>query len=210
MVCTGMVYGQYTMPSPRFSRLSPERRARILGVARQHLARGAGSSSYNRIIADAGISKTTAYLYFDGKDDLVAEVWRDLAARLSEVIGPWRPVSSPAAFWAQLGETSDALHRHLMDHPDDLALLGQGAGDAEHAEGQAWFTAMLDDGTANGVIRDDIDRPLLLAATRAVFRVADAYVLAGLLGGQPVDPDSAWQLLRGLWSTPDLDQEYRQ
>jgi len=190
------------MPSPRFGRLPPERRIRILSVARIHLARGAELASYNRIIAEAGISKTTAYLYFDGKADLVAEVRRDLAERLSAVAGTWRPIRSVRGFWTQLRATSDALHRHLLEHPDDLALLGHGLGESERADSDAWFAAMLGDGIECGVIRGDLDRPLLLAATRAVFGVADSYVLAGLLSGAPVDPSPAWELLRGLWSAP--------
>jgi len=190
------------MPSPRFGRLPEERRARILGVARSHLARGADLAPYNLIIADAGISKTTAYLYFDGKGDLIAEVQRDLAERLSAVIGSWRPVRSVRTFWAQLRATSDALHRHLVEHPDDLALLGQGFGESDTKDSDAWFVAMLEDGVLHGVIRGDIDSGLLLAATRAVFREADKYVLAGLLRGSPIDPKPVWELLRGLWSAP--------
>ena len=190
------------MPSPRFGRLPAERRTWILSVARSHLARGAELASYNSIIADAGISKTTAYLYFDGKGDLVAEVRRDLAERLSAVAGTWSPVRSVRRFWTQLRATSDALHRHLFEHPDDLALLGHGLGGSERADDDAWFAAMLSDGIECGVIRGDLDRPLLLAATRAVFGVADSYVLAGLLSGAAVDPKPAWELLRGLWSAP--------
>ena len=193
------------MPSPRFSRLPPEKRARILAVARMHLARdGIAGASYNRIIADAEISKTTAYLYFDGKEDLVAEVRRELTARLAEVMGPWEPASSPRRFWSKLTASAQALHQHLLGHPDDLALLGQVPPDAEANDPltEAWFTALLEDGIRLGVIRDDVDRPLMLAATRALFRVSDEYVLERLHRGDEVDLGKAWTLLRGLWAAP--------
>lgn len=190
------------MPSPRYGRLPPARRARILEVARRHLVHGADAASYNQIIADAGISKTTAYLYFDGKADLVAEVGRDLVERLGAVMGPWRAAGSARGFWRELADQSDALHRHLVANPDDLALLGQSLAAACPSPLDPWFAAMVDDGVALGVIRDDLPRPLLLAATIAVFRVADEHVLAAMMRGEPVDPEPGWLLLRGLWGTP--------
>jgi AcrR family transcriptional regulator len=191
------------MPSPRYGRLAPERRAHILEVARRHLAAGVEAASYNQLIADAGISKTTAYLYFDGKHDLVGEVWRDLLVRLAEVMGPWRPAGSPRGFWRRLEATSDGLRRHLVEHPEDLALLGQSVAVPESATLERWFIDLIDDGVGLGVIRTEVARPLLLAATIAVFRVADEHVLGALLRGEPGDPESGWRLLRALWgATP--------
>ncbi|MCL4554242.1 MAG: TetR/AcrR family transcriptional regulator [Actinobacteria bacterium] len=200
-LCTTRVYHRF-MPSPRFSRLPPERRSKILAVAREHLARdGIEGASYNQIIANAEISKTTAYMYFDGKRDLAAEVVRDVYARLGEVMGPWRATESSDLFWEQLAVTSDALRRHLLAHPDDLALLAQPE-TVGVSELDVWFGQMLDDGIALGVIRTDVERPLLLAATVALFRVIDEWELAALSCGESIDPAPAWRLLRGLWASP--------
>lgn len=197
-----MVYHRYTMPSPRYDRLAPDRRAHILEVARRHLAAGVDAASYNQIIVDAGISKTTAYLYFDGKHDLVGEVWRDLLARLAEVMGLWRPAGSARGFWQRLEASSDGLRRHLVEHPEDLALLRQSVAVPESATLEQWFGDLVEDGVALGIIRTDVPRPLLVAATIAVFRVADEHVLIG---------DAEWgrrsaaglALLRALWgATP--------
>lgn len=194
-----MVYYQYTMPSPRYGRLTPQRREQILEVARRHFAAGAEAASYNQIIADAGISKTTAYLYFDGKADLVAEVWRDLLTRLTEVMGPWRPAGSSRGFWRRLGTTSDRLRRHLVEHPDDLALLGQAVVVPEAATLDRWFAELVDDGVGLGIIRTAVPRPLLVAATIVVFRVADEHVLAAMLRGETGDVEPGLRLLRALW-----------
>ena len=173
-------------------------------MAREHLARdGVEAASYNRIIADAEISKTTAYMYFDTKQDLVAEVMRDVYARLGDVMGPWRAAGAPDLFWEQLAATSDALRRHLLGNPDDLALVAQSEV-AGASEVDAWFEHMLDDGIALGVIRTDVDRPLLFAATVALFRVIDEWELAALSRGERIDPAPAWRLLRGLWASPSL------
>lgn len=51
-------------------------------------------------------------------------------------------------------------------------------------------------------MRDDVERPLLLAATLAVFRVFNEWVLAALLRGKSVDTQLAWRLLQGIWTKP--------
>lgn len=185
------------MPLPRYHRLPPERRSSIIAVAREHIARDGENASYNRIITDAGISKTTAYLYFDGKADLLEEVYGDLGRRVTEVAGKWAPVSDEESFWAQLHQTSDALHQHFVSHPEDVALLVH----TSPPKGifDDWLEAMLNDGRSLGLIRSDVPPALMLAATRAQFEVLDQYVLEGLLTGAPVDPNPAWALLKGLW-----------
>ncbi len=66
------------MPRPRFDRLDPDKRRRILAVAAEEFAaRGVGNASLNRIIDHAGISKGAAYYYFDDKADLFATVIRE-------------------------------------------------------------------------------------------------------------------------------------
>lgn len=196
-----MVYQWYTpMVLPRFQRLPDPRRAEILAVARRHLARFGEAASYNQIIADAGISKTSAYLYFDGKADLVAEVRRELVERLAALIGPWRATGSVERFWAQLDAQSRTLHEHLVGHPEDLAVLAQRPGPDEAEPFDAWFAGLVDEGVALGVIRADLDRPLIVAATKALFRCLDERGIAALERGEPIDPEPGWQLLRGLWS----------
>lgn len=191
------------MPAPRYQRLPRERQAEILAVARRHFARdGAEGASYNKLIADAGISKTTAYLYFDGKDDLLAEVRRDLHARLAAVLGTWDEAAHADAFWAQLATASEALVRHLQSHPDDLALLQQPHQAPPELAPERWFDALLTNGCALGVIRREVPRLLLRSATMALFRALDEWALASLGRGEPVSFEGAWALLRGLWGSP--------
>ncbi len=190
------------MVLPRFQRLPASRRHEILAVAQGHLAREGEAASYNQIIADAGISKTTAYLYFDGKADLVGEVRRDLMERLAAVLGPWRPTGSEGRFWAQLEAQRATLHAHLAAHPDDVAILAQRPGADEVAVFDAWFDGLVDEGVALGVIRADVERPLLIAATRALFGCLDARALTAWERGERLDAEPGWQLLRGLWSPP--------
>ncbi|MGW6918736.1 TetR/AcrR family transcriptional regulator [Kitasatospora sp. NPDC054939] len=187
-------------PLPRFHRLPAERRDAILAVARQHFAEhGPEAASYNKIIEAAGFSKTAAYQWFDGREDLLAAVLDDVLARLLGELGPWRPGADAAAFWAQLEAGASALAAHLAQHPDDLALADAAIGSAGGGAWLDWFTDLVADGQRLGVIRTDVDRGLLVAATSAVLRAADGWALGELRAGREPGTGEVWTLLRGLW-----------
>ncbi|TDC27358.1 TetR/AcrR family transcriptional regulator [Kribbella albertanoniae] len=187
------------MPLPRFSRLAGERRELILRVARAHFARdGLDRASYNQIIAELGISKTSAYQYFDGKEDLFAAVIEDVHTRMLQALTPWQDADSAEEFWTRLKEASERLTAHGLAHPDDLALLN-----ASTAQDPApWLAPVLDNGRAIGVIRTDVDRELMLTTSAAVLRAADLWLAARLQEGVESAP-VVWSLLGGLWRQPD-------
>ncbi|WP_433790181.1 TetR/AcrR family transcriptional regulator [Actinoplanes sp. CA-252034] len=212
------------MPLPRFDRLAPEARAAILAVARAHFARdGRDGASLNRIIADAGISKTSAYHYFDGKDDLFAAVAADTTARVVAALGPWTPVRTADELWKQLSAGSARLSGHLREHPDDRAVLAAGppapgpsapgpSGPGPSAPGPSapgpsapgpsapgqdggWIAAMVADGVRIGLIDAGPGVELITAATAAVIGVADARALE-----RPDEEIPLRALLERLWS----------
>jgi len=185
------------MPLPRFTRLSEVRCRGILAVARSGLA---DDSSYNQIISAAGISKTSAYLYFDGKQDLIDEVLRDLASDLADVLGPWNPAADEEEFWAELHAGDVRLRSHLLANPTEAALLDRWYEEVAAGFADAWVRAVVEDGRRLGIIRSDIDIELLVLATAAVLRAADCWLVKLLAGGEPAPPEVAWQLLAGLWS----------
>ncbi|KAF0647648.1 MULTISPECIES: TetR/AcrR family transcriptional regulator [Streptomyces] len=215
------------MPLPRFHRLPAERRGLILEVARRFFAEhGAEGASYNRIIEAAGVSKTAAYHYFDGRDDLLATVLDGVLDRLLDALGPWHPARDGADFRARFAASSAVLAAHLRDHPDDLALADAAIGRAHGGAWLDWFDALVADGQRLGVIRTDVDRGLLVSATAAVIRAADTWALARMTTGGasaaadtagPAGPDApdgpaetanlpegevfaqVWSLLSGLW-----------
>ncbi|MFJ7421725.1 TetR/AcrR family transcriptional regulator [Streptomyces uncialis] len=191
-----------TPPLPRFHRQPAERQAAILAVARRHFAeQGPGTASYNKIIEAAGISKTAAYHYFDGREDLLAAVLDDVLARLLGALGPWTPALDAAGFWARLESGTEALLGHLRTHPDDLALAGPAVSRGQGAPWLDWFEALVEDGQRIGVIRTDVDRGLLVSATTAVLGAADEWALTSLAEGRDPARDQVWELLRGLWGT---------
>ncbi|MGL5819036.1 MAG: TetR/AcrR family transcriptional regulator [Phycicoccus sp.] len=199
------------MPLPRSERLPTQRRAEILVIARRQLAaHGPDAVSYIRIMKDAGISKTSAYLYFDSKSDLVAAVQDDVVSRVASVVQPWVTEATPSGLWRRVVETSEALHRHLLEHPDDLALFGNASGEAAGPAG--WLDDLLHNARTLGLVRTGLPEALLYEATRAVFGAVDRWALAALRAGQDVDHDALPRLLEGLWSggTPPRGGRNRQ
>ncbi|WP_326586132.1 TetR/AcrR family transcriptional regulator [Streptomyces sp. NBC_01294] len=200
------------MPLPRFDRLPAERRELILGVARRHFAEhGTEGASYNKIIEAAGVSKTAAYHYFDGREDLLTAVLDGVFERLLDALGPWVPARDEADFRAWFAGGSAALAAHLRDHPEDPALADAAIG-RTHAG--PWPRMVRrpgqPDGQRLGMIRTDVDHGLLVSATAAVIRAADAWALARMTTERvlpeaadfPEDgeaPAQLWCLLYGLW-----------
>lgn len=205
---TGL-YRECMTPLPRFHRLPAERQEAILTVARAHFAEhGPASASYNKIIEAAGFSKTAAYQYFDGREDLLGAVLDDVLDRLLGVLGPWTPARDEVDFWARLEAGSRALVAHLSTHPDDLALADAAVGRAQGGVWLGWFGAVVEDGQRLGLIRTDVAPALLAGATAAVMRAADAWALTALRTAPPEGSatqavsgsEQVWSLLRGLWS----------
>jgi AcrR family transcriptional regulator len=184
------------MPLPRFERLPAQTRARILAVARAHFARdGFEAASYNKIISDAGMSKTTAYHYFDGKADLYAAVLADVEARVASVVGEWHPAPDPETFWSAVAATSRALLAHLADHPEDRAVLAA----SPAVDAGPWVGALVADAVRLGLVTPD-EHELMAELTGAVLGALDRHALAR--------PDRAAQvaaqmpqLLARLWGS---------
>ncbi len=183
------------MPLPRFSRLPDATRTEILRVARTDFARhGFDGASYNKIIGEAGISKTSAYHYFDGKADLYETVMLDVAERIRTAMGEWTPAAGVPEFWDALAAAGRNLLAHLAEHTDDRALLARRSGSDEP---DRWITALVSDAVRLGLIAED-EQEVMRTLTPAVVEALDRYAL-----DQPDRiPDAVRrlpQLLARLW-----------
>ncbi|MBL1076495.1 TetR/AcrR family transcriptional regulator [Nocardia sp. 2] len=191
------------MPLPRFTRLPTAEQRRILDVAqRAFAADGIEAASYNQIIAAAGISKSSAYNYFDGRDDLLRAVLDGVAARLTEALGPWTKVATPAEFWQQIKAAEFRLRAHIDTRPEDLALIDPAFLLGAQSTFVAWIRDLVDNGAEIGLVTVECDRDLLVQATAAVIRAGDAWAAAALREGRDLDPDQPWNLIRNLWGVP--------
>jgi hypothetical protein len=132
-------------------------------VARRPLLPPPRPQRSHHTIKVAGISKTSAYQYFDGREDLLSIVLTGVRARLIECLGQWTDTATAEQFWRQLPGAADRLRRHLAEHPDDLALADAAEAAAARAaavesEAQHWLAAVVANGRTLGVIRADVTR----------------------------------------------------
>lgn len=85
-------------------------------------------------------------------------------------------------------------------------MLALTDGPADAAPFDAWVEALIDNGVALEVVRSDVARPLLCAATRALFSAFDARALTALqanaAANESEEEEQSWKLLRGLWAPP--------
>jgi AcrR family transcriptional regulator len=178
------------MAHRRFSRLDPERQRAILDVAAEEFAaHGFDGASYNRIIERAGISKGSAYYYFEGKDDLYATVLETTLAGLVEQVGAWTPPGNPEGFWRQLRQAYFALYGFVMGDERSARLI-RGMSQVRsnprlqaiwlrlEAPLMAWFGRVLADGREVGAVRSDLPEDLLLVALMGMGQATDLWLLS--------------------------------
>jgi AcrR family transcriptional regulator len=188
------------MPLPRFTRLPVDEQQRIIAAARAAFAaEGVDRATYAGVIDAIGVSKSSAYNYFDGRDDLLGIVLDDVAARLRAALGPWERVSDQAAFWSELTEATGRLEAHAASHPDDLALVDPAFLLRMEGGFTGWVRDVIDNGAEIGLVTVICDRDLLVRATAAVLRAGDAWAVEQLRAGRAPDYDQTWALMRQLW-----------
>lgn len=189
------------MPLPRFTRLPADEQKRIIEAARAAFAAdGFSQATFAEVIGATGISKSSAYNYFDGRDDLLGVVLDEVADRLRSVLGAWDPVSDAESFWAALAEATARLERHAAEHPDDLALIDPAFLLRMQGGFIGWVGDVIDDGIQIGLITVTCDRDLLVRATAAVLRAGDAWWAEQMRVGKIPDYDQQWTLIRNLWA----------
>nr|WP_274637783.1 TetR/AcrR family transcriptional regulator [Microbacterium bovistercoris] len=178
------------MARPRFQRLPADRQDTIMDAAlREFAAHGFGGASLNRIIAAAELSKGSLYYYFDGKEDLYADVIRRQVERLVHDGGP-APTFAGAdadAFWGRLEEYYLRLMRLLEEVPATGALLrdwltgpAPSMRAAEEEAEQAtlpWLMEAVAAGQRIGAVRADLPDELLIALALGMGQAMDTWLI---------------------------------
>lgn len=199
------------MPRPRFDRLDPGKRRRILAVAAEEFAaRGFENASLNRIIDQAGISKGAAYYYFDDKADLFATVIRDgmeafrpPSGAALDVDGLDKTTFWPAVFASYRGLLDcirqqpwlTALGKMFYGPPPSPAVGALVAGQLDLA--RAWLARIVERGRAVGAVRTDLPDELLLTMLAAAGEAADRWFVANR---ERLDQEEADRLALALFA----------
>ncbi|HEX8706161.1 MAG TPA: TetR/AcrR family transcriptional regulator [Myxococcaceae bacterium] len=177
------------MAHPRFNKLPAERRRVILDVAAEEFAEhGFDSASYNRIIERAGISKGSAYYYFEGKEDVYATVLEATVEGLLRQLGEWTTPRDARDFWRQLRRLYFTLIDFVMGDERSARLI-RGLSQARmnpklqslwgrfEAPMTEWLRRVLGDGRKVGAVRTDVPEDLLLVAMAGIGQATDFWLL---------------------------------
>ncbi|MFC9660002.1 TetR/AcrR family transcriptional regulator [Nocardia sp. NPDC127606] len=178
------------MPLPRFHRLAPLERARILAIATRNVADHGADMSIIDVAGEAGLSRSGIYNYFDGREDLLVAVRAAAADRVAEALGPWEPLPDVDSFWAAFHAGSQRLQFLLSEAPELRRVLE----DAVPAL-QSWINGFFENALDLGLVTT-ANRALARAATGAILAAADATELAA---AGSVTPKDVATVLRAIW-----------
>lgn len=206
------------MPLPRFEKLEPDKRRRLLAsAAGEFSTHGFQGASLSRIAEVAGTSKGSLYYYFEDKADLFAAVIDE--ARRAILPGERLDPGSLGHddFWPELERHYFAMVERCRQE-EWLAAAGQlfynlepssDAGEmaaAQFAEARAYLAWLLARGQELGVVRTDLPRDLLLAVVMAAAEAADRWMATHWeeldLAELPELAGRAFELLRGMVLPP--------
>jgi len=189
------------VPSPRFERLDSATRTAILEAARAEFAEhGLEGSSYRRIIANSGLSKSSFYYYFHGKEDLYITVVKDAIAQFAEAVGEPREVTTVEEFWAECARLFRRFYELGMKNP---VLVGVLRSVVELRPGPlaeelmtrvtlkdvTWYEAIIRRGQALGAVRTDHPLDLVIEVYLAVMVARVKWSLKQWLNGAPLKID---------------------
>ncbi|WP_029146447.1 TetR/AcrR family transcriptional regulator [Microbacterium luticocti] len=181
------------MARPRFHRLPAAQQEAILDAAlAEFAAHGFAAASLNRVIAAAGLSKGAMYYYFDGKEDLYADVIRRQLEGLISAGGAMpvpEDAADAAAFWGAVEEYYLRMMRLLAQTPATEALLrdwltgtsSPSLAAAQHdAEQQLmpWLMRLVAVGQRAGAVRTDLPAEFLIAVAMGMGQAMDTWMIA--------------------------------
>jgi len=187
------------MPIPRFEKLDVDSREAILDAARvEFAAHGYSGSSYNRIIASSGRSKSSFYYYFHGKQDLYVTVVQDAVAQFAEAVGQERAVDSVQAFWAECARMFLRFYEFGLRNPVLVGVLksvfelqrqplGGDLLPQLALKDVTWYETLIQRGQVLGAIRTDYPIDLIVALLFAVLEAKMRWSLERWFSFEAID-----------------------
>ena len=154
---------------PRFERLEPTLRHRILDAALKEFGRfGYGAASMNRLVKGAGISKGAIFNYFGTKAGLFDYIYRSSLEEVKEQLRTVRDSSRAEPFFGRLEKVLRAGLDFTTRRPLSAAIYYRVlyTGDAPHGNSilseiqgtsKRFLKNLIEDGVRKGELRPDID-----------------------------------------------------
>ena len=179
------------MPRPRFNKLSPEKRERIMeAAAKEFSTRGFEQASLNRILTEAGVSKGAAYYYFDDKADVFMTVVQYYSQGVRFNIDVDIDQLTAETFWPTFIQIYQQQLIYAFEHPGGMGVLtaiSKVSSETLQAyevlaafaqEITAWLTTFLKKGQTVGVIRGDLPDDLMVKLFLAIDAAHDEWLMA--------------------------------
>jgi len=160
---------QANIAFPRFEKLEPTVRHRILDAAAKEFGRfGYGAASMNRLVKGAGISKGAIFKYFGTKAGLFDYVYRSSLEDVKEQLRTVRDSSRTQPFFDRLEGVLRAGLEFTRQRPLSAAIYYRViyTGDAPHGNSilseiqgtsKRFLKNLIEDGVRKGELRPDID-----------------------------------------------------
>lgn len=190
------------MPRPRFHKLPPQTKEKILDAAQEEFAQlGFDGASYNRIIERAGLSKGAMYYYFDDKVDLYCTVLERVIEHILEQMGGLsRGEPLEGDFWEAIEEEVRRASTFALEEPEIMAvakgmlslpgkLRREGPLGELYGRAQAFTQKILELGQELGEVRTDVPKDLLVHMVFAMDEAIDIWLLEALTEGDTPNPE---------------------
>jgi AcrR family transcriptional regulator len=171
------------MIADRATRIDPVLRRRLFAAAKEAFVQyGFERASLNRILAAAGMGKSSFFYYFVDKEDLFGSVLQDAVARVAQAAGPIDLPSSTARFWpdaaaivSRWGAAADAEpgFLELMRAFQPLRRTASSGLLRVMEEARKVYRELLERGVALGELRRDLHTDTMMALIDAVDLVLD-------------------------------------
>ncbi|HYO94948.1 MAG TPA: TetR/AcrR family transcriptional regulator [Polyangiaceae bacterium] len=200
-----------------FERLSPERQREILLIAAEEFGRnGFRGTSYNRLLARAGLGKGSAYYYFADKQDLFLTVVTTRYCAFFDGLTDLPRPRSAASYWDFVEAMSRRGMELMRDDPTSAALIRCFAREGPaldvpsskelHERVERYYADLVTLGQELRAVRCDVPFALLVELARAHSTAFDQWFIATALpGGKPDISGLARtfaELSRGLLAPP--------
>jgi AcrR family transcriptional regulator len=174
----------------RLDNLDAVRRERLFQSAAEEFAEhGYDAASLNRIIAKAGIGKSSLYYYFEDKADLFTTIVERAVAMLIKEIGGFDPDKLTSKnYWDELERLCRAV-TELSARNAWYVRLGRlfyqlrgnrregAATDRAFRAARGWIQTLIERGQELGVVRTDLPTTLLVDGTLGLGEAIDRWFM---------------------------------